>query len=66
MSETGDQGVRKQQRVCLSKVRSRNGRSATAVKEDGTYVEDLKDPDEIQPPGRNLLLVVPCVDDSRN
>ena len=33
---------------------------------DGTYVENLKDPDEVQPPGRNLVLVVPCVDDPRN
>jgi len=33
---------------------------------DGTHVEDVKDPDEIQPPGGNPLLVVLCVEVLRN
>jgi len=34
--------------------------------DDGTHVEDMKDPVEVQPPGRNLFLVVLCVEVSGN
>ena len=31
---------------------------------DGTYVEDMKDPVEVQLPGRNRVLVIPRVENS--
>ena len=33
---------------------------------DGTYVENLKDPVEVQPPCSNLVFIVLCVQMSRN
>ena len=33
---------------------------------DGTYIEDIEDPDEIQPPGYNSFLVVLRIEMSRN
>ena len=33
---------------------------------DGTHVEDMKDPDEVQPPRGDFLFVVLCVDVSGN
>ena len=32
---------------------------------NGTYVEDMKDPDEVHPPGGDRFLVVLCVEKSR-
>ena len=50
----------------LSQAQSGDVRSAMAVQSDGAYVEDLKDPIEVRPPGRDSILIVLCVEMPRN
>jgi hypothetical protein len=52
------------------KVRSRSGKLAGMVvsggRSDGTHVEDMKDPVEVQPPGGDRLFIILRVEKSRD